>query len=192
MAHRGWKRDGFTPEKKRKAVKALAKYGTVVDAARAVGVSDTTFYRHLNKDPDFLRMCELAREEAAKPIETLAWERATIGAEEVVIRDGKVVQVKRKPSDAMLRMLLMASSPKRHGRMAGERRKVIEKEVRARIEAEVREELLRRQVATPEEVRAQLVKGLAALGHRLRAGEAEAEGNEWGEGDGDERDEDRV
>src|SRR5205085_11727718 len=127
MAHRGWRRDGFTPEKRRKAVKALAKYGTVVDAARAVGVSDTTFYRHLNKDPDFLRMCLLAREQAAKPIETLAWERATIGAEEVVIRDGKIVQVKRKPSDAMLRMLLMASNPKKHGRMAAERRKAIEK-----------------------------------------------------------------
>ncbi|TMJ16084.1 MAG: hypothetical protein E6G94_05245 [Alphaproteobacteria bacterium] len=188
MAHRGWRRDGFTPEKRRKAVKALAKYGTVVDAARAVGVSDTTFYRHLNKDPDFLRMCLLAREQAAKPIETLAWERATIGAEEVVIRDGKIVQVKRKPSDAMLRMLLMASNPKKHGRMAAERRKAIEKEVRARIEKEVREEFLKKQVATPDEVRRQLLKGLVALRDRVRAGQVV--GNVWGPGDGDERDED--
>ena len=53
MAHRGWKRDGFTPAKKAKALEALGKYGNVADACRVAGISDTTFYRHLNKDPDF-------------------------------------------------------------------------------------------------------------------------------------------
>src|SRR5687768_4353616 len=55
MAHRGWKRDGFTPEKKARALEALEKYGNVSDACRVAGISDTTFYRHLNRDPDFAK-----------------------------------------------------------------------------------------------------------------------------------------
>jgi len=46
MAHRGWKRDGFTPAKKAAALEALGKYGNVTDACRVAGISDTTFYRH--------------------------------------------------------------------------------------------------------------------------------------------------
>ena len=142
MAHRGWKRDGFTPAKKAKAVEALAKYGSVTDAARVAGVSDTTFYRHLNKDSDFARLCELAREQAAKPLETLAWQRATEGAPETVIRNGEVVQIKVKPSDSLMRLLLQASNPKKYGRLSrgGASRRQIEKELRKTIEAEVRAE----------------------------------------------------
>ena len=64
MAHRGWKRGGFTPAKKAKAIEAMGKYGNVSDATRVAGISDTTFYRHLKKDPEFARSCDLARERA--------------------------------------------------------------------------------------------------------------------------------
>ncbi len=143
MAHRGWKRDGFTPAKKAKAIEALGKYGNVTDAARVAGVSDTTFYRHLNKDPDFARLCDLARAKAAQPIETLAWQRATEGAPEKVIRGGEVVQVKVKPSDSLMRLMLQASNPKKYGRLSrgGATRRQIEKAMRKRIEAEVRVEV---------------------------------------------------
>lgn len=174
MAHRGWKRDGFTPAKKAKAIGALGKYGNVTDAARIAGVSDTTFYRHLNKDPDFARSCELAREQAAKPLETLAWQRATEGAPETVIRNGEVVQIKVKPSDAMLGMLLRASDPGKYGRLSrgGATRKQIEKKLRRKIEAETRESMRRELVASDEEVREALVKALRAHGIRVRAGQA--------------------
>jgi hypothetical protein len=177
MAHRGWKRDGFTPAKKAAAVKALGKYGTVADAARAVGVSANTIFRHLNKDPEFERLCRLAREAAAKPIETLAWERATVGAEEVVVRGGEVVQVRRKPSDSMLRMLLQASNPKKYGRMSrgGETRRQIERRVRKQVEAEfdAQGRGRRPRVASNEEVEAALVKRLAAFGRRVAAADEE-------------------
>lgn len=171
MAHRGWKRDGFTPAKKAKAIEALGKYGNVTDAARVAGISDTTFYRHLNKYPDFARSCELAREKAAKPLETLAWERATEGAPETVIRNGEVVQIKVKPSDSMLGMLLRASDPKKYGRLSrgGATRKQIEKKLRRKIEAETRETMRRELVASDEEVEEALVKALRAHGIRVRS-----------------------
>jgi uncharacterized protein (DUF2336 family) len=184
MAHRGWKRDGFTPARKAKALEALEKYGNVSDACRVAGISDTTFYRHLNKDPDFARMCELTREKAAKPLETLAWQRATEGAPEKVIRNGEVVQIKVKPSDAMLGMLLRASDPRKYGRLSrgGATRKQIERKLRRKIEAETRETMRRELVASDEEVKEALVKALWAHGTRTRAAlAAAAEAGETGE-----------
>lgn len=171
MAHRGWKRDGSTPARKAKALEALEKYGNVADACRAAGISGTTFYRHLNKDPDFARLCELTRAKAAKPLETLAWQRATEGAPETIIRDGEIVQVKVKPSDSILRLLLQASNPKRFGRLSrgGASRRQIEKKLRKKIEAEARETMRRELVASDEEVREALVKALRAHGIRVRS-----------------------
>jgi AcrR family transcriptional regulator len=145
MAHRGWRRDGFTPAKKAVAVEAMGRYGNVADAARVAGVSKTSFYRHLDKDPEFARLCELERAKAAAPLETLAWQRATEGAPETIIRKGEVVQVKIKPSDAMLGMLLRASNPKKFGRVSrgGPSRRQIERKLRKTIEAEVRAEFAR-------------------------------------------------
>lgn len=143
MAHRGWRRDGFTPAKKAKAIAAFGEYGNLADAARVAGVSKTTFYRHLDKDPDFARLCELARVKASQPLETLAWQRATEGAPETIIRGGEVVQIKVKPSDSLMRLLLQASNPKKYGRLSrgGATRRQIEKQLRKTIEAEVRAEI---------------------------------------------------
>ena len=174
MAHRGWKRDGFTPAKKAKALEALGKYGNVSDACRAAGISDTTFYRHLNKDPDFAKLCELTRAKAARPLETLAWQRATEGTPETIIREGKVVQIKVKPSDSMMRLLLQAADPKKYGRLSrgGATRRQIEKKLRKTIEAETRARMKSELVASDEEVRIALVKALRAHGIRVRAKQA--------------------
>lgn len=171
MAHRGWKRDGFTPAKRAKAIEALGKYGNVADAARVAGVSDTTVYRHYNKDPDFARSCELERAKAAMPLETLAWERATQGAPETVIRGGEIVQIEVKPSDAMPGLLLRASDPKKYDRMSrgGGTRNRIERQSRRKIEADTRETMRREPVATDEEVKGALVKASWAHGIRTRA-----------------------
>jgi AcrR family transcriptional regulator len=168
--HKGYRRDGFTPERKRAAVEGLEKYGTIADAARKAGVSTTTFYRHLAKDPAFAARCETAREKAAAPLEAIAWERAVKGAPETIIRDGKVVQVKVKPSDAMLRMLLQGANPKKYGRMSrgGATRRQIEKKVPREIEAEMGRGV-RPRVASNEEVEQALVKSLAAFSRRVRA-----------------------
>jgi len=170
MAHRGWKRDGFTPAKKAKAIEALGRCGNVTDAARVAGISDTTFYRHLNKDADFARLCGLARTRASQPLETLAWQRATEGTPETVIRGGEVVQVRVKPSDALMRLLLQASNPKKYGRLSrgGATRRQIEKKLRKTIEAEVRAE-----IGAEREPRRDIKTLLDLLAHRLAEIEAE-------------------
>ncbi|HEX8241080.1 MAG TPA: hypothetical protein VF574_15200 [Allosphingosinicella sp.] len=165
MAHRGWKRGGFTPAKKAKAIEALGKYGNVADACRVAGVSDTTFYRHLNKDSDFARLCDQERARAARPLETLAWERATEGSRETIIRGGEVVQIKIKPSDSMLRLLLQASDPKKYGRPSrgGATRKQIERGLRKKIEAEVRAELARKPRVDAKEIFDKLAARVAEI-----------------------------
>src|SRR3954468_1126784 len=109
MAHQGYKRDGLTPERRAALLAALGRVGNASDACKVAGISTTTYYRHLKKDPELEAECAEARAKAAKGIETLAWERATEGTRETVIRGGEVVQVKVKPSDQMLGMLLKAS-----------------------------------------------------------------------------------
>jgi hypothetical protein len=176
MAHRGWRRDGFVPAKKAKAVEAMGRYGNVADAARVAGVSDTTFYRHLNKDPDFARLCELARAQASQPLETLAWQRATEGAPETIIRNGEVVQVKVKPSDAVLRLLLQASNPKKYGRLSrgGASRLQIERRLRKAIEAEVRAKIEAEQAEARRDAQT-LFADLAARVAQIKAERSGAE-----------------
>jgi hypothetical protein len=141
MGHKGYRRDGLTPEKKGKIYEALEKYGTVKDACRVAGISDTTFYRHEKKDPEFRSICAAARSKSSGQIEILAWERGVTGIEEEVIHYGKVVGVRRKRSDAVFRMILQASDPDKYGRQGAAMRARIESELRPRIEAEVRAEI---------------------------------------------------
>jgi AcrR family transcriptional regulator len=172
--------DGFTAARKKAFLEALGKHGTIADACRIAGVSRRTFYYHRDRWADFAAACEGQLARAAGAVETLAWERATVGAEEVTIRGGEVVQVKRKPSDAMLRLLLQASNPRKYGRMAAARRKAIEREVRAKMLGEGRGRMP--PVATDAEVRDALVRALEAHGLRRRAA-GQPEGAADGRGD---------
>ncbi|HEY0412529.1 MAG TPA: hypothetical protein VGD66_05255 [Allosphingosinicella sp.] len=169
------RRDGFTAAKKKMFVEALGKTGTIADACRIAGVSRRTFYYHEDRFPDFAAACRAARARAAGAIETLAWERAAVGTPEKLIRGGEVVQIRIKPSDSILRLLLQASNPKKYGRMSrgGTTRRQIERKLRKEIEAELRAQFVREQVATNEEVREALVKRLRAFGIRVQAERAE-------------------
>jgi hypothetical protein len=167
--HMGYRRDGMTAARKAQVCEALAKYGNVRDACRAAGISNTTYYRHEKKDPEFASRCAAARAQSAGRIETLAWQRAVEGAPETVIRGGEVVQIKMKPSDAMLGMLLRASAPEKYAPQAAALREQIEKELRPRIEAEVRAEL-RAERLTPEKgdaLRKQLEEMLSDFNRRM-------------------------
>ncbi len=160
--------DGFTSKKRRLCIKTLAKTGCISDAARVAGVSRKTINDWRAKDPDFDRLCTVAIDKAAGHIETLAWERAVTGIEEPVVHHGKLVGTRLKRSDAIFRMLLMASNKEKYGRMGAADRAAIEHELRAKVEEEeVRASLLPR-VASDEEVR-------EALGSALRAYRARAE-----------------
>jgi len=130
--------DGFTAKKRRKFIKTLARTGCWADAARVAGISKETARRWRGKDARFASLCAAAIDKAAGHIETLAWERGVTGIEEPVIHHGKQVGTRIKRSDAIFRMLLMASNREKYGRMGAVDRKAVEREVRAKVEAEAR------------------------------------------------------
>lgn len=131
--------DGFTPKKQKKFFKALKKTGCLSDAARVAGISRNTVRRHRDKWPEFDARVIATLGMAATALDTIAWERATQGAEEKVYRDGKLVMTRVKPSDAMLRLLLQGANPRKYGR-TGQMPKAavmdkLRKEARARLAA---------------------------------------------------------
>jgi hypothetical protein len=111
--------DGFTAEKEATFLAELERSGCVTDAARTVGISRTSINRHRRFRPAFDAACKLARVKARGPLEAIAYLRAVEGTETKVIRGGKVVEVRVKPSDAMLKTLLQAADPGKYGRPGG-------------------------------------------------------------------------
>jgi hypothetical protein len=106
--------DGFTAEKEAVFLAELERSGCVTDAARVVAISRNTVNRHRRFRPAFDAACKAARVKARGPLEAVAYIRAVEGAETTIIRAGKVVEVRRKPSDAMLKTLLAAADPDKY------------------------------------------------------------------------------
>lgn len=155
--------DGFTPERQRKFLKWLGKTGCVKDAAGKAGISTTTVDRTRRKFADFDARCVAALELALPKLEAIAYKRATVGAPEKVIRKGKVVQIRQKASDAMLRLLLAGAAPRKYGRYAGLARGG------GKARRETREPW--RRTRSPEEVKESILRKLAAIKrHRLAQG----------------------
>jgi hypothetical protein len=109
--------DGFTPKKQRRFFAVLGKTGCISDAAKSARISTTTVDRWRRKDERFGRLCEAALERASTKIELLAWERGVTGIEEPVYAYGKFSHMRVKRSDAIFRMIMIASNPKKYGRM---------------------------------------------------------------------------
>jgi hypothetical protein len=138
-----YRHDGFTPAKRERFFKALKKYRNIADGCAAAPISRKTFRYHYDRFADFADAVDAILELAAAPLEGRAWRRAIMGAEEKIWRKGELVQVKLKPSDAMLKTLLAGADPVKyapHGRalaaMAKKLRRQIEKEVRAEAKAQ--------------------------------------------------------
>jgi hypothetical protein len=153
----------FTPDKRLRFIKALGKTGCISDAARVAGISRKTANYWRVKDAEFDRTCAAAIHMASSHIEILAWERAVTGIEEQVIHYGKVVGTRIKRSDAIFRMLLMASNGSKYGRLGAagrQKRKEIEKELRPKIEHEVLQ-YVRASQPSIEEARDEVLRRIA-------------------------------
>lgn len=154
--------DGFTPKKQRKFFKALRKGGCLKDAARVARVSTNTVRRHRDKWPAFDRKVKGALAMVSGELELIAWQRAVEGVPEIVIRDGKIVSIKIKPSDAILRLLMQGANPEKYGRTGA----------MPKQQAAARKPL--RKVASREEVEAEVFKVLAKVERRVRLEEEES------------------
>jgi hypothetical protein len=133
--------DGFTREKHERFLAEVERSGCIRDGCRAAGISKTTVDRWRDKDAEFAAALAHKLNLAAPSLERMAFDRAVHGGEEVTIRDGAVVSIRRKPSDAMLRMLLQGACPEKYGRTAGERQ--ASEAMRRRMKDELRPELLK-------------------------------------------------
>lgn len=110
--------DGWTPQKQRAFIGVLADTGSVREAAMSVGMTPSSAYK-LRRSPGgeaFAAAWDAAIQQAAHALIDDAFERAFNGCDEPVYgRDGRVVGLRRRKSDAMAMFLLRKHFPERYG-----------------------------------------------------------------------------
>lgn len=151
--------DGLTAEKEAVFLAELERSGCVTDAARVIGISRNSINRHRRFRPAFDAACKAARVKARGPLEAIAWLRAVEGTETTIIRGGKVVEVRRKPSDAMLKTLMAAADPDKYSNRP--------RATAEQLEA-IRREMADEAVAEDEAAKEAVVKRLVRKLHMLR------------------------
>ena len=102
------RRDGWSAERQRAFIAALALCGTVTLAARAVGSTSRSAYRLLDAPgaDDFARAWDAAIDQGYARIQAEALERALKGAFVPVYRRDKLVRVEHRRSDKLAIALL--------------------------------------------------------------------------------------
>lgn len=123
------RKDGWTPERQRAFIGALADSGEVLAAARSVGMSDTAAYT-LRRAPGaegFAAAWEAALAASSGRLVDIAFDRAINGVDDPIIdKEDNHIYTKRKYNDRLLMFLIRAHAPERYrdahrdGRAAGE------------------------------------------------------------------------
>ena len=110
--------DGWSPQKQRAFIGALADSGSVRLAAKEVGMTPGGAYA-LRRSPDgtaFAAAWEAAIQQAAHVLVDQAFERAISGSDEPVFdREGNRIGRKHRQSDALMMFLLRKHFPDRYG-----------------------------------------------------------------------------
>lgn len=97
------RRNGWSEERQRRFIAALARCGSVAGAARAVGMTARSAYRLLDADgaDDFARAWDQAVDEGSARLEMRALERALDGDWVPIYRQGKLWRVERRFNDRL-------------------------------------------------------------------------------------------
>ena len=109
--------DGWTAERQRTFIAALAETGCVSEACGEVGITARSAYR-LREHPaaaGFRAAWDHAQSIASVRLTALAWERAVHGTPDRIYKDGVLVAERRKPSDKLLMWLLTHHHPGAYG-----------------------------------------------------------------------------
>lgn len=107
--------DGWTPERQRKFIEALADLGSVRAAANAVNMTPEGAY-HLRRHAEageFRKAWEAALALGVQRLEDVAMDRALHGVEVPVYHFGAVVGTRRVYNDRLLMFILRNRAPKR-------------------------------------------------------------------------------
>jgi hypothetical protein len=111
------RKDGWTPERQRAFIGALADTGEVIAAAHSVGMSDSSAYT-LRRAPGaegFAAAWEAALGNSSRRLVDIAFDRAINGVDDVVLdKDGNHIYTKRKYNDRLLMFLIRAHGPERY------------------------------------------------------------------------------
>ena len=113
--HRAARRNSITPERQVAFVSALAASGIVTQAARVIGVSLEALYklRHQPGAEGFAAAWDAAIDRGMARLEDCALERALLGEERVIYRNGEVVARWRRYDTQLLIFLLRQRRPER-------------------------------------------------------------------------------
>lgn len=106
-----YRQDGLTPKRQETFLKALAENGSVVDACAAAGISSTSAYRARDRIEGFARRWDAALAKVRPKLEEAAYKRAVEGWEEPIYQNGKLVGMKKRFSDSLLKMLVQRETP---------------------------------------------------------------------------------
>jgi hypothetical protein len=110
--------DGWSPQRQRRFIGELADCGSVMTAARRVGMSASGAYalRRSVEGRAFAAAWDSAIQQAAHALIDAAFERAINGSDEPVFdRDGHRVGRRFRQSDALMMFLLRKHFPERYG-----------------------------------------------------------------------------
>jgi hypothetical protein len=102
------RRNGWTEERQRQFIAALAECGSVARAARSVGITPRSAYRLMDAEgaDDFARAWDLAIDIGIERVRLAALDRTLHGAPCAVYRRGKLVRVETRFNDRLAIALL--------------------------------------------------------------------------------------
>lgn len=100
--------------KKKAFLEAYAACGNITQAAELAGISRTSHYNWMEKDPEYPALFKAAEEQAIDRLEQEARRRALEGVEKPVYQGGKLVGTVREYSDTLLIFLLKGAKPDKY------------------------------------------------------------------------------
>ncbi|MEO1648630.1 MAG: hypothetical protein AAFR32_07420 [Pseudomonadota bacterium] len=166
------RQDGWTPERQRAFIEALADTGSVTAACKIVAMSTHGVY-HLRRSPgadEFREAWARALDLGVQRIEDVAMDRALNGVEEPLYSYGKLIGTRTRYNDRLLMFMLRNRAPERFaegkakglgaiGEMEKER---LKKKWRKDWEAEQRAKE-KEEGVSPQEVRASIDRKVNAI-----------------------------
>ena len=184
--------DGWTPERQRAFIDALADFGSVKAAAHAVNMTPEGAYL-LRRHPeagDFRKAWEAALNLGVQRLEDVAMERALHGVEVPVYHFGAVVGTRRVYNDRLLMFLLRNRSPKRFAADSLSNAGASTRSQLERLKREWRQEWEEEMAARLAEEGDEALRTLEARLDAMRRNHAEAQrlGLEWKPGEDDDAD----
>lgn len=168
--------DGWTPDRQRAFLEALAFHGSVTHAARTVNMAPENAYK-LRRGPDgesFAAAWDAALDHAVRKLEDVAVERALNGVEEEIYRDGKKVGSRIIRNDRLLMFILRNRAPDRFAVDARHGRSITPTQVAA-LRAEWEAEKAADDAAALERVREEMARVRARIGERVSVERTEYE-----------------